>query len=533
VRMAWPLWAVLLVVAAVTAVGLGQASLWEIDEGVYAGIARYMGETGDYLVPHWNFAPRFDKPPLVLWGMAGAMRLLGPTELAARLPSLLFGLASVALLYLWMRQVKGATAATLASLGLSSCFLFFFICRMAIIDTALTFLMTLALYAFWQARRRSDRRWYWLLGLALGLGTLTKGPVVLGLCGITILGFLGPRRLVRELMTRHALLGGVLTIAVALPWHLAVYRRYGSVFLSDYLGYHMLTRFTTGIEEHGMPWYYYLLVLAIGALPWSVFLPAALRSAVADRHRGEQGELLRLALWWAGSVIGFFSLSATKLPGYILPAFPAVGLVLGHQWDVWLEGRAGGSGRLPAWRGVCALPVIGLLLGVGLCAAGPLVPPGYGDLYRLLFVLPALVTAGGALAAWTLRRWGPKAPAYMAIFSTFIAVYLVFGVALGGRIEQFKPVKPLSLKARELMQPGGTVISLLGDAGAPFYVGRPVQYLSAGEARHALVASPGSLVMVPRPMLQVWEEELPPGTPPPWRAIYEAGGGVLLSNGSE
>src|SRR5512135_1830099 len=145
-----------LIAAALYLPGLGRPALWEPDEGRYAEIAREMVLTGDYATPRNNFELYFEKPPLVYWATAGAIRIFGPTEFAVRLPAALFSVGQVVLTAALADVMLGASAGMLAALALMLSPLFFAFARFATLDPALAFFLTAALGAFFMAARETS-----------------------------------------------------------------------------------------------------------------------------------------------------------------------------------------------------------------------------------------------------------------------------------------------------------------------------------------------------------------------------------------
>lgn len=504
--------------------GLGTASLWEIDEAIYAEIAREMTLRHDYIAPFYNYAPRFDKPPLIYWITAGAYRIFGVSELAVRVQSTLFGLLTIALVW-WLgrRMFPDREAGRYAAVVLATSLGWFVISRMGITDAGLTFGLSLALAALWVGWQDAQRAWYLLSGLGLGLAILAKGPVALVLFGGVLVFTLGTR-LFQLLREGWAWLGFLLALLIPLPWHLIMNARYGSGFWSSYFGYHMFTRFTTGIEQHGFPWWYYLPVLLVTFLPWSLFIPAALRP---EAHREREWAAYRLLVSWAGVVLVFFSVAKTKLPGYILPAFPPLSLLVGwYSAERKLRQRSERS-RAPYFFGAGLFVVAALGIAFWY-VSWPKVPREYAEAYRWLAFFPiAYGLAGMVLLAFF--ETGRRSPDLIFwVLAATVALTLA-GAALIviPALEVNKPVKPLATLARSA--PRGTIVaSALGDAGAPFYARRRVEYASGDRLRALLHGKRPSWVMAyPRDLAAAgFERARAAGRA---RVIARAGGAWLVA----
>lgn len=453
---------------------LGSSSLWDIDEAIYADISRNMAQSGDWVLPVFNGQPRFDKPPLLFWIGAAAISLLGETELAVRLGSLAFALLGVVLVHSFALRDYSPRAADFAALILASNLGWFIEGRMGLLDTALSFFIGWALYQLPAIQRGHPSGYLWM-GVALALGVLTKGPVALVLVGGTLLLTVGPRRLWSYMVSPWTLTGGALFVAVALPWHWAIYQRAGQAWIADYFGYHMLTRFTRPIEDHGFPWYFYLIVLAVGFLPWSGFCAVALMQWVKEFLRGRRlSEPARLYVAWFAAVFLFFSASSTKLPGYILPAFLPLAVLLG----AWCDGalRREGAYRVFDW-GLALSAGAGLLTMAGFVALRPLVPSDYLDAYPLLFLVPGTLTAGTLLTRVVHRLRAVPGTLVYGFAVTALGSLLVLGTWIVPLAERARPVKPLALAAAPHLDADSWVISAMGDASSTFYLQRRVIYV--------------------------------------------------------
>lgn len=491
----------ILIAAVVYGFALGQPSLWDIDEAIYAEISRGMAESGDWVMPFYNGEPRYDKPPLIYWITAAAMRVTGPTELAARIGPYLFALLSAILAYALGKRYYSRRAGALSALVLTSTLGWFVAGRMGLMDTGLSFFVGLCVYLLARVASAPGQRRlaeYLGIGLVAALGVLTKGPVALVLVGGAALLGLGLPKVWRALNLSGVLLAIGVFALVALPWHLAIYARAGSAWWESYFGYHMFARFTQPLEEHGFPWYFYVIVLVVGFLPWTGYGLAAGWNLIRRRPAGDGA---RLMVGWAAFVVLFFSLSRTKLPGYILPAFVPLAVLTGAWCDERLR-------RLDAERafsrGLWASLVGGLLAAGGLVLLRPLVPAGYEGAYRLLFVFPGTLVVGMIVTklAHAVRR-DAKVLLYGFGGTAFVAMIL-FSALLMPLIEEFKPVKPLIEYAASsgYLDDSTPLASAFGDASSTFYARRVVYYAQRPGAIQSFLASdPAALAIVPETML--------------------------------
>jgi 4-amino-4-deoxy-L-arabinose transferase-like glycosyltransferase len=330
--------------------------LFEPDESRYAQIPFEMSQRGEWVVPLLQGEPYLDKPPLLYWSVMACYRLFGVGESSARLVPALAVHATVLLVYLFGGRLLGERPAFRGALALGLAPGFLAVGRLLLLDGLLTLWTTLALFAAFEALRgpRLRRGWWLLAALACGLGVLTKGPVAVALLA-------PPLWLHRRLTGRGCAAGwrallafAVLATGVALPWYVALGVRVpGSV--SYFLWDHNVRRFLEP-DVHVRGIWFYLPVLwaallpgALLLLPWLRFLLTADEEA-ARRRPAELGFLLLGGGW----CVLFFTLSACKLPTYILPALPPLALALGH----FLAQSRWRRSRLPAWGAAAAFALL-------------------------------------------------------------------------------------------------------------------------------------------------------------------------------
>ena len=347
-------WAVLLQ-------GLGGVGLLGPDEPRYAEIAAEMVRRHGYITPRLWGAVWLEKPILYYWQAALSYTLFGLTTAAARLPSALWAVALSAALWAFLRRTHSPRAGVLAAfLSLSTAFLFIF-GRAASTDMALSAPLALGMLGLYLWL--SEQRLVWLAGAAaaLGLATLAKGPVAGVLAALALAGFAASQRRWRLFPALLRPLPVALFALVAAPWYLAAEWK-NPQFFRVFFWEHNLQRFATNRFEHPQPFWFYLPVLLLALAPWSGWLGLPLAAAVARLRRlgwahfwrGEDEPLKFFLGWWAAAPVLFFSLSHSKLPGYILPSIPAaVALIAVYAAERWE--------RLPRWPLALSAMLAGLL----------------------------------------------------------------------------------------------------------------------------------------------------------------------------
>src|SRR5439155_15180774 len=212
----------LAVTALLTLPGLGSVSLWDIDEGLNAEAAREMYESGEWVVPAFNFQPRTAKPALLYWLQAICYKHFGVNEFSARLPSVMAMAVCVLLTYELGRMMFGAAAGLLAGIVLVSSVQVCLLAHAATPDALLLAAVLLTFTLFWHGYRGGGRRWLMTTGPACGLAVLAKGPVGLALPAAVIGYFLLARREMRRAFDRRALIGLAGFLLVAAPWYVVV-----------------------------------------------------------------------------------------------------------------------------------------------------------------------------------------------------------------------------------------------------------------------------------------------------------------------
>jgi 4-amino-4-deoxy-L-arabinose transferase-like glycosyltransferase len=313
------------------------------DEPRYAWIARDMAESGDWVTPRLYGRPWFEKPPLLYWGGAIFFKLIpNQPEIAARLPSAICALlATLALAWLAWRTYGEECARWLllllpASVGMIG---FSHACAtdMPFAGT-LTIALVCAAVILGLVPPNLDTPvlprtpWFALLlfGYFLGLAVLAKGPAALilaGGAGLFWALFTKRWRDAFRLLHPAAIAAFCLT---ALPWYILCARR-NPDFFRVFIIEHNFKRYLTPEFQHVQPFWFYLPVLLIAFLPWTFLLLAAGFAGLRQFWRDRKiGLLSFLTLSWSGFCLLFFTASKSKLPGYILPAIPAIALLLAH-----------------------------------------------------------------------------------------------------------------------------------------------------------------------------------------------------------
>jgi 4-amino-4-deoxy-L-arabinose transferase-like glycosyltransferase len=422
---------VVLVLAAVLFLWfLGGHDLWAPDEPFFGEGAREMVVDGQWLVTHVNGVVNSHKPPLFFWLIAIFSLPIGAvTEFTARLPSVLAGLGTLALVMRLGRRWFGSKTAVLAGVLLATTYMFWDKARWSQIDSLLCFLIWVALSAFeaWRAGDADGRRAGVLFWLAAALAVLAKGPVGLLLPVGIVFVVLAVERDLGALRRFAPLVGPLVFILVAGSWAVAA-TLWGP---ADYsvigaLREHFVERGIHGMH-HVRPFWYYAERLPLSLLPWTALLPGALVLAWRDRRRSPG---LRLALVAAVFVVVFFSISTEKRDLYVLPAFPAIALMMAAMVAHvagWRDEIADTTGVHRRWVTVGQGVIGGLFVLVALAV------PFAGDRVEVLpawmvYALGVIVLISGAATLTTAIRG--RVLASVAATAGGLAVLYLFATAL-------------------------------------------------------------------------------------------------------
>ena len=471
---------------------LGSSGLVDETPPLFAASARAMAETGDWLTPRVNGLPRYDKPPLVYWLMGLGYLLPGQSlwnplgSWAASLPSALSSvgvmLALAATLLRWPQPSpaaapKGVASSTRSALTAFSAALAFALSplvliwsRVAVSDSLFTGTLALGLLLFWRRYAEPETQPWWPGWLLLGLAVLTKGPVALVLVGLTLALFSwwqGEARLLIGLWRPWP--GLWISAAVALPWYGAELVVEGEPFWQSFFGYHNLQRFTSVVNHHLQPWWFFLPMLVVASLPFTPLLLLGLSQALArGRRQPASASLGPFAACWLLVVFGFFTLAATKLPSYWLPATPAAGVLIALAAQDLLAWRNPAHPGASLWRSrlvwlaTLALTAVLCLGLVGSARWIPLIqdpemPTLPAEMLASGLVVRAGLCFGLAVGLALALAWSRWRPAWLAAMQVALVLFGVSALEplmeLGDRVRQL-PVRQIAAEVVRLRRPG-------------------------------------------------------------------------------
>ena len=375
------------------------------DEGRYAEIPREMVASGDWVTPRLNDLKYFEKPPLQYWATAVAYEAFGQHQWTSRLWVSLTGFAGILLVWFAGMRLFGCAAGRYAAMLLGGSLLYVLMAHINTLDMGVTFFITLGIVGLLLGQQaesdaRTRRNWMYVAWIAMALAVLSKGLMGIILPGAALFLYSVFQRDIAVWKRMHWGMGLLLFMLVVTPWFYLVMKA-NPEFFQKFFIYEHYTRFTTKDLGRYQPWYYFVPVLLLGMLPWTLLMfDTLLRTWKGSARSDKAFNPERFLLVWAVFIYLFFTASGSKLPSYLLPMFPALALLMGKQLAVMSERRL-------FWLVVPVLPLALLALGLAPFtdrnADTPLQHQMYGA-YAHWLVAAALVWLVSVIAGLILLR---------------------------------------------------------------------------------------------------------------------------------
>jgi 4-amino-4-deoxy-L-arabinose transferase-like glycosyltransferase len=503
-----------LLVAALAVLMLDTRPLMPVDETRYVSAAWEMWLRGDFLVPYKNGEPYSHKPPFMFWMFHAGWALFGVNEWWPRLVMPLFSVASLVPTFLLARrlwpQQRGLGGE--AALVLASTLLWMLFSTAVMFDVMLAFCVLVGMHGI-LAAADGKRRGFVLLGIAIGMGVLTKGPVILlNLLPVTVLAPWWNPGLRWGRWAGGVVLAVLLGAAIALAWAIPAGQAGGEAYRNAIFWGQTADRMVESFA-HRRPFWWYLPLLPLLLFPWFVW--PGLWQALARRRRAGLDRGLRFCLAWMLPVFIAFSFISGKQPHYLVPLFPAFALFTARLLAERPTSRVG----LPA----LLVAVLGVVLVVA--ASG-----GIAALRDKVIVLPplwpGLTLLVLALAVWALGRRGAAPLASLAALGA--ATVALAQVAAWHSIEPQFDIKPMAAAIRQVQDAGHPVVNVSRYHAQYQFLGRlrqPLAELHTQEARAWLQAHPQGYAVV-----YVRDRRDYAALDAPYKQVYRGHGVALLAS---
>ncbi|MGH7736778.1 MAG: glycosyltransferase family 39 protein [Candidatus Tyrphobacter sp.] len=549
-----------LVGAFATLPGLGSGTLWDNSETAYGEVAREIVLRHDWIVMHLNGIPWFVQPPLYFWIAALFAHALGVTAFALRLPSALATVAMGAAVAYAVARRAGTRAGVIASVILSTALMQAIIGRLAIMDALLDLAVTVAIFAWFEALRTGEGRYYLYGAIAAALGFLAKGPVALAVAFLVILPYaFWPRRLSdvgtfpsldrllpEDLVAHRSQRYGVapssrlvseqnsapnpktahvgqpprgyvrppsalawvasvaVFVAIVAPWFADVALRTGASHIVTLVGHYTFGRYVGVIEDQTGPVWYYVPVLVLGFFPWIAFLPPAIAYGI---KRLEIEPLWRLGLVWIVVPLLFFSFAQTKLPNYVALELPGLALVTALYFDA--AARKGTTRSAIVAAGVVPVTIGMLAIAIRIFTLQNRLTGDVAPAVTPLLAAAVAIFVGSTVTAVLVARRSTIGVAPYALGVAMLAAIDVLAIAVLPQTNAFKPIPTLAAIVDRRRLPGDVVgiQDVSGTNSLVFYTRpRVFRLASPGDAglkdasspRRVICTAPRAWIVVPR-----------------------------------
>jgi 4-amino-4-deoxy-L-arabinose transferase-like glycosyltransferase len=462
-------------------VNLGGSTIWDANEAYYVETPREMLESGDYINPSFNYEPRFNKPVLSYWIVAGLYHLFGVSVATQRLAIVGGALIILAASFVLGRAISGdPRGGLLAAIGLAAAPRFFMFSRRILIDIGNTAAMSMILVFFALSERYPEhrRRYLYLMYVSVGVGVLIKGPAAAVLPALVFVVYLlvhGELRRLREMMLVQ---GGLIVALIVAPWYVALYAEHGWTYINEFFVGENVNRYLAPVgPQDDRGFLFYIPVLLTDTFPWSFCVVGAVVAWWTGRASTgtDRAQRIRtLLVLWCGVIALFFTFSRTKQDLYIFPVAPAMCALGG-----WLILQVL-TGELPSARRWFTATFS--TLAFVLAALGALVVFVFvkgGAVYPLdgAMVVGIVVLTGGVLAAIATWR-DARLTAVAAVVASLVLTNWLLAVRVLPAFEQYKPVAPLSTAISAKAQPADVVAHFdLALPSMTYYLRRHVDVL--------------------------------------------------------
>ncbi|HKY06494.1 MAG TPA: glycosyltransferase family 39 protein [Blastocatellia bacterium] len=454
---------------------LGASTLWDSNEAFYTETPREMIESGDYLNPAFNYKPRFNKPPLSYWVVAGLYNLFGVSEGVERFGIAIGAVALIAVAFALARLAFSVEAAAVAALALCLSPRFLMFSRRIFIDIYISLFLglTLLFFALAEARPRRRRLYLTLMYVSCGLGVMTKGPIAIALPGLAFLTYLAVTRRLESVRRMMLPAGALIVAAIVVPWYAAIYSEHGWSYIESFILRDNLSRYTEPVWGPRRGPFFYVPVIFGDLFPFSLFLPATVWFAWREwrkppvEARTINSRLVVLMSIWIAVIVLFFSISRNKEDLYILPAYAAAAALTGgavaglaaSRDDAREKGEEklekNGPDKLARFFSA-SIFAAGLLLAVAGAGAGYIFSGSLNGYALAGAGLIGVAAITGGVAAIILSFTRSRFAAIVSLVVTVAAIDWLFVIKTLPDFERFKPVRAMCETINAQAGPGAS-----------------------------------------------------------------------------
>jgi len=321
-----------LICCALFLLGNGLFSLSDPDEVFYSLTAHEMAAKNEWATPLIFGQPQFEKPPLTYWLLEVAFKTWGESPFTARLfPAVFATLGVMAVYFLGLMGFKDERKAFLSAVVLSTCAFYAGMGKTVFTDMIFSVMVLYAFTLFVVGFTNRHRQGIGFIGFYVfcALATLTKSPLGLVVPQAAVILFLLYQRQINFLKTWWVVIGTLVYLAIALPWYVYIYKKFGNAFIHEFFYNDHWRRLLVAEHRGNDHWFFYPMTMIAGLFPWSLFLFAA-GVDLFKRLKSSVTVIDYLALSWIFAVLMVFQVAHSKLASYILPLFPALALITGN-----------------------------------------------------------------------------------------------------------------------------------------------------------------------------------------------------------
>lgn len=465
---------------------LGGWPLISPDEGRNAEVAREMSQSHSWLVPTYDGLTYLDKPAFYFKTIALSFSLFGESEGVARLSSAFFGFSLLVVVFLFCRRMYDQRTAMLAMLIVATTPLYIAFSRIVIFDMSLAFFVSSTIFACFLAEECEGKqriRWYLIGALSAGIATLIKGPVGFIIPTLVIAIFNGFEGRLSAMKRAFAFRNWAVFFTVVLPWFIGL-----SLLRPDFPYYGIMresiARFTTTEFHRTAPVYYYAPIILGTFFAWSFLLPESIVAAWQKRKSWSRAD--RLFVIWAIVVVLFFSVSQSKLPGYILTAVMALGVLTARVFAMALSNNTRRAARI-VWHGTMPLLLFSTIAALlfGAIAFDPELLKSRLTSKQELFdpfipaILPMALSFAFVALLSILALWTRNTRLIFAAFISFPLLLLTVNFNALSLYAETRSARSLAEKISTTIPPTTELVCIeCLPNGLPFYLKRLVTVLS-------------------------------------------------------